>query len=72
MTTTKVKYIAADQHGHILHILNEHPRKFLMDFHQATHADKMYVNDGEHVGYVVKGFWYTLYAVEGRGPRMNR
>ena len=53
-------YIGIDQYGDKYYI-KKHPRKELLEQLNATKADKMYIGDGDHIGYVIKGFWITVY-----------
>ena len=59
-------FMARNQHGRTEHGL-KHPRKDLMERGGVHHAEKMYVDrkDGsaKHVGYVIGGDWWTVYAV---------
>lgn len=70
MVPTKARYVAVP--GNYF-LVTEHPRKELLDLLGYKHAEKVYVNqpNGEatHIGYVIGGIWYTLYAIEGLGPR---
>lgn len=58
-------YLAIDQYGHKLLLESKYPRKELLAYHNTSHADKVYVDTKEgtsrHIGYVVSGYWYTLY-----------
>lgn len=60
MSRTPLEYIAIDQYGQVFYGL-KHPRKDLMERLQCKHADKMYIGDGEHIGYVIKRHWLRLY-----------
>lgn len=75
---TKLGYMARDQHGHTIHLPGAtHPRKALLRELGATaahkiYAEKMYVDTKsgktKHIGYIVRGQWFTLYEVhEWRG-----
>jgi len=59
-------YMARNQHGQTEHGL-KHPRKDLMARTGSRHAEKMYVDckdmTARHVGYVIGGNWWTVYAV---------
>jgi hypothetical protein len=55
-------YMAIDQYGYTYHGL-EHPRKDLMHILDRKHADKMYIDDGIHIGYIIAGLWLTVYQV---------
>jgi hypothetical protein len=59
----KYNFIAQDQYGEVK-FLEKNPRKELMEYHGTQHANKMYVGDGKHVGYVVSGHWYTIFALK--------
>lgn len=75
MTSSSVTYIAhASASGYnssIFHRLKtKHPRKELMDLYYTKHADKMMIDTAKgvkHIGYVVRGHWFTLYKIEGMG-----
>ena len=54
-----MNYIGIDQYGQHYHI-DEHPRKELLEQLGATHADKMYINDDEHIGYIINGLWIEV------------
>jgi hypothetical protein len=58
-------YLAIDQYGHDLLLESKHPRKELLEYHSTSHAAKIYIDTKEgtsrHIGYVVSGYWYTLY-----------
>jgi hypothetical protein len=62
--------LALDQHGNTLYIEGKFPRKELMEHHKVKSAQKMYIDKiagpdkGKivHVGYVVSGHWYRLFA----------
>lgn len=73
MVDSTVKYIAVGNHGGIFMLVSEYPRKELMERMHASRAEKCYIDklDGTsaHIGYIVSGQWFTLYAVEGRGVR---
>lgn len=60
--------MAIDQFGHTEHHLGAHPRKELLRRMCATKAAKMYIDgvdgDSYHVGWIVAGRWFTVYAVE--------
>ena len=60
MPQVTASYIAIDQHGQVFYNLR-HPRKDLMERLGCKHAAKMYVGDGEHVGYVIAGHWLSVY-----------
>lgn len=57
-----------DQYGNRYDDLGKYPRKALLEQLYSKHADKMYVDnkDGntKHVGYIIAGFWITLYHVQ--------
>ena len=53
-----------DQYGTTYHALGAHPRSELMRRIGRRHAEKMYVGDGEHIGYVIGGLWIELFTVE--------
>jgi hypothetical protein len=56
--------MGVDQYGATYHALGAHPRRELLRRLGRSHAEKMYVGDGEHIGYVIAGRWIALYAVE--------
>ena len=65
MSELKYKYLAEDQYGNQVWI-EKHPRAELCAHHGVKHAAKMYhdVNGAsEHIGYVVSGHWYSVFAV---------
>jgi hypothetical protein len=57
--------IGLDQFGNRYPITNpKFPRKSLLDYLGAKHADKIYrdtKNGTKHVGYVIQGNWISLY-----------
>ena len=58
--------LAINQHGERMYLPGVHPRKELLKALTATHAQKMYIDSmkggqSHHVGYVVRGGWWTLY-----------
>lgn len=53
-------YVGIDQYNNIYWI-KKHPRKELLEQLYATKADKMYIGNGVHIGYVIKGHWITVY-----------
>lgn len=53
-------FIGIDQYGGKYYI-KKHPRKELLEQLYATKADKMYIDDGVHIGYVIKGLWISIY-----------
>jgi hypothetical protein len=53
--------IAIDQYGGIHRIAGKHPRAELLAKFDRKHADKMYVGEGVHIGYVIAGLWLALY-----------
>lgn len=61
-------YMAIDQYGQTIHDLGEHPRKALLEKLGRKHAARMYRDqqDGQtyHVGWIVAGRWFSVYAVE--------
>lgn len=61
-------YMAVDQYGQTEHNLGPYPRQELLRRNSATKAAKIYRDkrDGRavHVGWIVRGFWYTVYKVE--------
>ena len=65
----KLGYMAVGNRGTTVHLTDadKHPRGQLLAKLFAGHADKMYVDgkDGEakHVGYIVRGEWFTVYEV---------
>jgi len=70
----KQSFMAINQYGETVHGL-EHPRKDLLNREYAHHADKMYQDkkDGTtvHVGYIIKGNWWTVYKVERMENKVN-
>jgi hypothetical protein len=65
MKREKSNWVAIDQYGNTVKLYNTAtPRKTLLDELAAKHADKIYVHtkDGVlHVGYIVRGAWYSVY-----------
>lgn len=53
-------FIGIDQYGGKYYI-KKHPRKELLEQLNATKAYKMYIDDGVHIGYVIKGLWISIY-----------
>ena len=53
--------------GGTLHIKDNPPRKWLLDYFGRKHAEKIYIDTKEgkprHVGYIIAGNWITVYAV---------
>jgi hypothetical protein len=64
-------HMARDQYGNTYHNLGPNPRKALLERLGKKHAEKMYVDTKEggsrHVGWVIGGFWLTVYKVEEMG-----
>jgi hypothetical protein len=64
--------IAVNQYGEKVSLPGRHPRKELMALFDATRAAKIYQDkkDGStvHVGYIVRGMWWTLYTRWERKP----
>ena len=58
----KQQYVARDQYGRLFTDLS-HPRKDLLRFMHRQHAQKMYAGNGQHVGYVIGGRWFIVYAL---------
>ena len=60
-------FLAIDQYNQKHLLKTKHPRKELLEIFGATSAQKIFCDDknGEsfHVGYRVKGIWFTLYNV---------
>jgi len=60
--------LGIDQYGTIYHNLGKYPRKELLNRLGYTNASKMYRDkkDGStvHSGYVIGGYWITLYHVK--------
>jgi hypothetical protein len=54
--------MAIDQYGQTYHGL-EFPRKDLLIELNRQHAQKMYVGEHKHIGYVIAGLWLTIYKV---------
>jgi hypothetical protein len=65
----KLGYLARGNNGTEWHLTNtdKSPRQQLLEKMCSSHADKMYVDDKEgnakHVGYIVRGEWFTIYEV---------
>jgi len=65
----QVGFMAVGNYGTTVHLTNakKHPRGQLLTKLCASHAEKMYIDDKEgnavHVGYIVGGEWFTIYAV---------
>lgn len=57
----QVTFIAINQDNYHYILYSKHPRKELMELLGATRADKMYIEEGRHIGYVIAGHWFTLY-----------
>ena len=61
-------YLAINQYNEKLTFQGNTPRKALLDELYSTSAEKMYQDkkDGTtvHVGYIVRGNWWTIYTVE--------
>lgn len=61
-------YMAVDQYGQTIHDLGPYPRKALLEKLDRKHADRMFRDqkDGPtvHVGWIVAGRWFSVYAVE--------
>ena len=53
-------FIGIDQYG-TKYRIKKHPRKELLEQLYASHADKMYIDNGVHIGYVIKGHWIEVY-----------
>lgn len=58
-----MNYIGIDQYGQHYHI-EDHPRKELLEQLGATHANKMYIGDGLHIGYIIHGLWIEVLKLE--------
>ncbi len=56
-------FFGKDQYGGYFHDLGRHPRKELLERLDRKHAEKIYVDDGVHVGYCIAGHWIVLYEV---------
>lgn len=56
-------YMAIGSNGETVHGLTW-PRKELLERLGRQHADKVYVGDGVHVGYIIARVWWTIYRVE--------
>lgn len=54
------KWLIEDQYGNHQVICTVHPRKHLLAQYGRQHASKIYVNDGEHVGYIIAGHWFSV------------
>jgi hypothetical protein len=57
------RYLGVDQFGVMYNIGRHPPRKYLMDFLRAKHAEKMYNYSG-HVGWVIARRWIHVYEVK--------
>ena len=56
-------YLAVDQYGTSYFIGNCPPRKWLLNYFGKKHAEKMYCDKYEHIGWVIAGHWLTVYKV---------
>lgn len=56
--------IAIDQYGHTYKLKSKHPRKELLELIGASKADKIYIGEGVHIGYVIKGLWLSVYKLQ--------
>ena len=57
-------YMATSNTGRTVHLDGlKHPRKRLLDKLGRKHCEKIYKNEGEHVGYIVDGEWWSIYEV---------
>lgn len=58
---------AVNQYGERITLEGKHPRKELLDKLGGGHADRIYIdkkNGGTvHVGYIVRGDWWSFYNV---------
>ena len=58
------RYIAFDQWGGTFRIGENPPRKWLLEYFNKQHADKIYVDikgGTKHVGYIIAGHWLKVY-----------
>ena len=55
-----MEYLAVDQYGRKIILETKHPRKELMELMGATYAQKMYVGEGTHIGWIVAGHWFGV------------
>ena len=62
-STSRPGMIAIDQYGIIFKIKGVHPRIELCTAFGTLKAEKMYQNDGEHIGYIIAGHWLKLYTI---------
>lgn len=62
-----VETMAIDQYGQTYHNLGAHPRKALLERLGYKKAQRMWIDtkSGEprHIGYIIGGYWLTLYKV---------
>lgn len=54
-----MKYVAFDQFGSHFFI-KRHPRKELLEYFGRKHADRMYIGEGKHIGYIIAGHWLDV------------
>lgn len=54
-------YLGIDQYGNKYVLNTKHPRKELLERLNASKAEKMYIDNGKFIGYVIKGLWIALY-----------
>lgn len=55
-------FLASDQYGNQVWI-KKHPRKELLDHCCRQHAEKMYIDVGIHIGYVIAQRWFIVYRI---------
>jgi hypothetical protein len=58
-----MNFIGIDQYGQHYYI-NKHPRKELLEQLGASHASKMYIDDGVHTGYVIQNLWIDVFKIK--------
>jgi hypothetical protein len=75
MVPTEAKYLAVGHRGSQYWLRSETPRKELMALADVKSAEKVYRDgpngEAQHIGYIVDREWFTLYAIEGIGPRKS-
>jgi len=64
--------IAVDQYGKYYPGLGKHPRKELLKRLGRKHAEKIYVDNGRHVGYSIAGLWLSIFTIgEWKGKDLS-
>lgn len=61
---TTIRFIAHGNNGATHFIRSPHPRKWLLEYYGVKHADKMYIGDGEHCGWIIATVWLTVFRVQ--------